>query len=760
MGRDPTSKASARARHPAPGRPRAVPARRAPPPMGIRVPRLEERPPLPGFRWHSWAPRPGHFDCLRDDAPAIRPREESAMNVEDDSPDHAPDAPPGDAAGAMSPAPEWPGGTPRVLVVDDEAPVANFLAEALQAMGIETTIACDGEAALESFAERRPDLVICDLLLPKRNGFQLIEEFRRTSPEVPVVAMSGIYRRERYAEELAHAQLFLAKPIDLVHVQEAVSLLKRSGVRAGDPDATPVPLPRARRREPWIPLSVLPLPRLLHLLWSDRRTGIVTLRSEHRQIVMMLQDGMLRFVRTNDEELRLDRVLLQLGRVTPKDLAAAQDDLAARTAPARLGEVLVERGAVSRAELDRAIQIQLRRIVSAAFAETQGETLFRAESEPPGEDVVIESDLRSVIVAGCLSVRDDGDRLLGHLPDGACRVELAEGAADENVKLPAAVMRLLEALDPPTRLCDFVAMADLVGIRGRWLAFGLLCSDVLRVSEAGEWRGIIVHGGASRPAGLAPLRALLELEHAKASGILRAKWEGGSAWLALEEGRLVQGASADARTRIGGLLRSAGLVTPEQLEAALSEQRSRPGRPLGHVLVEMGLLSPSALRTAVPAQVRWVAREMLAPPRWDASSFTEGERADRENVEVGSSLSDVVMDALREMPDDALYSLVEGLAPPRRHLDLSPLQGRVTLTESEELVVSALSEDTASVMAGLERAERRDPDLLRVLAMSLLWTTPHHDDTDPGLARAVDASDADADADVTQEDAIPLGGAK
>lgn len=655
------------------------------------------------------------------------------MDAEDAS-DRAPDATDEDGGAA----PEWPGGTPRVLVVDDEAPVANFLAEALQAMGVETTIACDGEAAFESFLQRPPDLVICDLLLPKRNGFQLIEEFRRASPETPVVAMSGIYRRERYAEELAHAQLFLAKPIDLAHVQEVVSLLRRTGLRAGDPDATPVPSPRARRREPWVPLSVLPLPRLLHLLWTDRRAGIVTLRSENRQVVLMLQGGTLRFVRTNDEELRLDRVLLQLGRVTPRDLAAAQDDLAARTTPARLGEVLVERGAVSRDELDRAIQIQLRRIVAAAFAETDGETLFRAESEPPGEDVVIESDLRSVIVAGCLSVRDDGDRLLGHLPDGACRVEPADGAADEAVKLPAAVMRLLEALDAPTRLCDVIAMADLVGMRGRWLAFGLLCSDVLRVSEAGEWRGVIVHGGASRPAGLSPLRALLELEHAKASGILRARWDGGSAWLALEEGRLVQGASADARTRIGGLLEQAGLVTPGQLEAALKEQRTRPGRPLGHVLVEMGLLSPSALRTAVPAQVRWVAREMLGPPRWDESSFTEGERADRENVETAVSLSDVVMDSLRGMGDDALFSMIRGLAPPRRHLDLSPLQGRVSLTESEELVVRALSTDTASVMAGLERAERRDPDLLRVLAMSLLWTTPHHDDTDPGLTAVAD----------------------
>lgn len=612
-----------------------------------------------------------------------------------------------------------------VLIIDDEAPVANFLAEAMRAQGVEARIALDGAAGLDAFLEKTPDLIFCDLLIPKRNGFQLLEDFRRGAPDVPVVAMSGIYRREKYADELAHARMFACKPLDLTHVEEALGILRESlAARGPDPNAPePATARPTRSREPWISLSVLPLPRLLHLLWKDSRTGLLTLRAEELQFVFMIQDGRLQFVRSNDPELRLDRILLQLGRVTPAALQRAQDDLGSRNVPTRLGEVLVEHEALTRAELDRAIQVQLRRIVASAFAIADGETLFRAETLPPAEDIVIDSDLRAIIVAGCLSVRDHGDRLLGHLPDGACLVSTGDGV-DTEARLPLAVTRLLEAVEEPTRLSDLIAMSDLVGLRGRWLAFGLLCADVLVLRDSpASWRGIAARPGGERRLEGPPLEAVLELEREGATGVLQASWGHVGAWMALEDGRLVQAGSSDARTRIGGLLRTAGLVTPDQLENALREQATRPGRPLGHVLVEMGLLSANALRTALPAQIACVAREMLSQPAWEAC-FVAGERPEREPIDVEETLSEIAVQALREMDEKSLFDVVECMAPGRATLDLAALRsGAFSLTEGEELIAGALATDTSQLLEALTAAERMDVEVLRVLAMALLATS-------------------------------------
>jgi hypothetical protein len=323
-----------------------------------------------------------------------------------------------------------------------------------------------------------------------------------------------------------------------------------------------------------------------------------------------------------------------------------------------------------------------------------------------------------------MSVRDHGESLLGHLPDGACTVQAAAGGADDEIRMPVAVTRLLEAVEEPTRLSDFVAMADLLGMRGRWVAFGLLCCDALSLGGAGDtWRSAASRAGSERELAGVPAEVLLGLEEERATGVLHVGWGSVSAWLALADGRLVQAGSSDARTRIGGLLRTAGLVSPDQLEAALKEQTARPGRPIGNVLVEMGLLSATALRTALPAQVVSVAREACSRASWDTATFMPRELPEREPLEVPESVSDIVLGALREMDEKSLFDAVEALAPGRSELDLAALRGgRLALTEGEEMIADALSPDTSHLLEALTSAERMDVEVLRVLAMALLAT--------------------------------------
>lgn len=78
-----------------------------------------------------------------------------------------------------------------VLVVDDDAIVRTVLRESLGALGHRVVTAEGGHEALELFRAQKPDLVLCDLRMPHYDGWHVLEEVRRLSPETPVLVVSG-----------------------------------------------------------------------------------------------------------------------------------------------------------------------------------------------------------------------------------------------------------------------------------------------------------------------------------------------------------------------------------------------------------------------------------------------------------------------------------------------------------------------------------------------------------------------------------------
>lgn len=633
---------------------------------------------------------------------------------------------------------------PLVLVIEDETPVANVLREHLEDRGCDVVVEADGQAGWDTFVARRPDLVVCDLLLPRRNGFRVIEDLARAAPSVPVVVVTGVYRGDAYREELAHARLFLGKPLEPEHLDEIAALATtaaaRGGEEVGQAETGMEPVVPPRSREPWIPTQLLPLPRMLQILRRERRTGLLTHRCGARQTVFQLDQGRLAFVRCNDPDLRLGRVLRQLGSVTEEQLAAAERELEERTTPARLGEVLVEQGALTEADLHRPLQLQLRKVISAAFAEPSGELLFRSEEAPAPEHVVLDADPRAVIVAGCAAWTPAGDHLLGHLPDGSCLVRVTVDPQDPDLRLPRTVQQLLMAVREPMPLADVVAMADLVGLRGRSVVFGLLCADVLELALPESWaRHVPARSAAARelPADGVPAWWLLDLEAAGATGTLRVRLEGRAAWLAMRDGEPCGAGAADQRSRLGHRLQDAGLVTPEQLELALRQQEQRPGVPLGRVLVEMGSLDPGQLLHAVRAQVLAVARDVASAPAWEEASFDEGVLPDVETLGLDVTTSDVVLDGLRAMPVAELEKLAGRLAAECSRLALDELRSeRFSLSETEELVTGALGEDAEHVLGSLARQDASDPEVLRMAVLALLVSAEHDASTDGGEAMA------------------------
>ncbi len=107
---------------------------------------------------------------------------------------------------------------PLVLVADDEPDTTDLIRDALRAEGFRVTVARDGQEALEALEQRRPDVLLLDIMMPKLSGFEVLEAIGR-SPRLrglPVVLLSaGGDDADRQRGLELGARRFLSKPFDV-----------------------------------------------------------------------------------------------------------------------------------------------------------------------------------------------------------------------------------------------------------------------------------------------------------------------------------------------------------------------------------------------------------------------------------------------------------------------------------------------------------------------------------------------------------------
>ncbi len=79
----------------------------------------------------------------------------------------------------------------KILVVDDEAILCEFIGLALRAEGYEVVTAGNGREGLFLFESKRPDLVISDIIMPEMDGIEFIRNLFKRKSNTPVIVMSG-----------------------------------------------------------------------------------------------------------------------------------------------------------------------------------------------------------------------------------------------------------------------------------------------------------------------------------------------------------------------------------------------------------------------------------------------------------------------------------------------------------------------------------------------------------------------------------------
>jgi len=82
----------------------------------------------------------------------------------------------------------------KVLVVDDDENTVKFLSVALEENGYEAIQACNGKEGLEKIESDQPDLVLLDVMMPKKTGFVLFKQLRRDEKykDLPVIMLTGV----------------------------------------------------------------------------------------------------------------------------------------------------------------------------------------------------------------------------------------------------------------------------------------------------------------------------------------------------------------------------------------------------------------------------------------------------------------------------------------------------------------------------------------------------------------------------------------
>jgi len=101
-----------------------------------------------------------------------------------------------------------------VLIVDDDADLLRTVGDYFERLGYEVWREDTGEAALETYALHRPEVVILDLKLPDCDGMQVLEQLRRHDAAVLLMTGHGDIATAVHAMQLG-AENFLAKPVDM-----------------------------------------------------------------------------------------------------------------------------------------------------------------------------------------------------------------------------------------------------------------------------------------------------------------------------------------------------------------------------------------------------------------------------------------------------------------------------------------------------------------------------------------------------------------
>ena len=367
-----------------------------------------------------------------------------------------------------------------VLCVDDDRNLCEIVSKTLAGEGYEVRTAHDGEAALRRLREGPADLVLLDLLLPKRDGFSVLEVLRAAPAPLsttPVILISGCSRTPQYVERanaLGVAE-FLTKPVPLEALLEVTAKHARprrtqKGSRGGAASSKPLAGE----------LSDVPFPALLHHLHGLRANGVLRLESGKKKKAVALRDGRPVAVKSNLVNECLGNLLVRLQQISPEDMAESLRRV--KRGEGLQGDVLVAMQLLSVEDVAAALVAQAEEKLFEIFEWPSGrfrlETGARLEG---GNALAFEKSAANMILAGVRGRVPVGE--VDAFLEARAHLFVAQGESPfyrfQEIDLDPAEQLLLRALDGTMRLRDLGDQGESI----RRTLYGLLVTEMLELRE-------------------------------------------------------------------------------------------------------------------------------------------------------------------------------------------------------------------------------------------------------------------------------------
>ena len=129
-----------------------------------------------------------------------------------------------------------------LLVIDDDPATQHLIREIFRDTGLTVETAGDAKTGLKFLDEKKPDLVLLDVMLPDRSGLETFQSIKQRDPRLPVVFITAGEGSDTPIEAMKEgAYDFLVKPLDFTHVrelvQQALEMRRRMHITVSLPDS-------------------------------------------------------------------------------------------------------------------------------------------------------------------------------------------------------------------------------------------------------------------------------------------------------------------------------------------------------------------------------------------------------------------------------------------------------------------------------------------------------------------------------------------
>ena len=393
-----------------------------------------------------------------------------------------------------------------MLLVAEDADLATLVALAAARLGAEVVSVSSGRAALDAIARRPPNVAVLDLPLQDVRGSEVLTALAQL--QVPAVAVSGVYRGPRAAEEVrrlgafdffekpfavdalaasvaralgvplpgigdARDEVTGSRPLTAEEVPEAIAAAPlpalddgpvpggppaRHGLASPLPEA-PLPRPSASGGPPPArgDLAQTPVPRLLVAVHRGQATGALTVTRGPVKKIMVFEAGAPVYAASNVAAERFGAICVRRGVVTQEQLEQLRREA---TPTARTADLLALAGLLPAARLNELVVGQIRAIAWSTFEWREGGYEFQL-GRPPSARVPVRLAMGDLVLEGILRTATL-PRLRAELPG---EVHLAP-SPDPAFELYALGLRpkeahLLSLADGTKSVTDLVRLSDM-----------------------------------------------------------------------------------------------------------------------------------------------------------------------------------------------------------------------------------------------------------------------------------------------------------